>query len=182
MTATLRRLFPLMGTMGINLFIPALFSFGLAIFGEGAPKEALVVIQLWGLVGGSFTDLQLNRLSEEGWYRQPPEWPIVFQRLKEIFWSGCFLAVCPGFVLGMPLIYLPISLPLWDAGLAGITLSSLLLFGAVYPTFYVGLTRLALVILPGQLVRDNVLIWRNVLMTIILMPWTFLVVAPFLKH
>jgi hypothetical protein len=182
MTATLRGLLPLIGTMGFNLGIPFLFSFGLALFGKGAPPETLVVIQLWGLVGGSFTDLQLNRLSEEGWFLQPPSRTEVLARLKEIFQTGCFLAVCPGFVLGMPLIYIPIALPIWNAGLAGITLITLIIFGGVYPAFYVGLVRIALLVLPGQMVRDNVLITRNVIMTCLIIPWTFLVVAPFLKH
>jgi hypothetical protein len=181
MTRTIRGLLPLIGTMGINLGIPFLFSFGLALFGKGAPSVTLVVIQLFGLVGGSFTDLQLNRIAEEGWYIQPPQRQQAVARIREIFWTGCFLAVCPGFVVGMPLIYLPVSLPLGDLGLAGITLTTLLLFGGIYPAFYIGLVRISLKVLPGQLVRDNALIWRNVIMTCILIPWTFLVVAPFLK-
>jgi hypothetical protein len=171
-----------MATMGFNLGIPALFSFGLALFGKGAPPETLVVIQLWGLVGGSFTDLQLNRLSEEGWFIQPPSYTQVMARLKEILFTGSFLAICPGFLVGVPLIYTPIQLPIWNLGLAGITLLTLLIFGGIYPTIYVGLVRVALIMLPGNLVRDNVLIARNVLMTCLIIPWTFLIVAPYLKH
>ena len=184
MLRSIRKALALLVPMLINLLIPVMIAGFTRVFTdtvEAVPVSA-AAFQLAGMVAGSLTDTLVLKRGE--WFQHPPNWLRMRAQLLDVFTQGVVIAVVPGFLVGYPFFFgsLGLGQDLWDFALAGVVLLTSLLFVAVFPVAYLALLRLALSFPRWRgLVQDSSLVLRNVIMTALLMPWTFLVVAQFLK-
>ena len=183
---SIKRALALSVPMLINLSIPVMIAGFTSVF-AGTIAEVPVsaaAFQLPGMVAGSLTDTLILQKGELRWFETPPNWQETRRQLLDVFIQGLVIAVGPGFAVGYPAFFGPFGLrqALGSSRLAGIVLLTSLLFVAVYPVLYLFLLRLALSFpfLRG-FARDSSLVFRNVIMTALLMPWNFLVVAQFLR-
>ena len=181
---SIRKASALLLPMLVNLLIPVMIAGFTSYFSETveAVPVSAAAFQLAGMVAGSLTDTLI--LKKGAWFRTPPTWSRTRVDLLDVFVQGVFIAVVPGFMVGYPAFFggLGLGQDLADLGLAGIVLLTSLLFVAVYPVVYLTLLRCVLSFprLRG-FAEDSALVVRNVLMTALLLPWNFVVVAQFLR-
>ncbi|MGL4610981.1 MAG: hypothetical protein ACRCYY_15100 [Trueperaceae bacterium] len=157
----------------ISLLIPSLIGAFTAYYAARVPAEvlnkALVASQLFSFVGGSYLDNLLYQMGRE-WYYAPMTWGQLLADMKHRSGIGFLLAFVPGVFPGYFFILGPQGLRLDHPLLLLASIGLQVFFVSVYPALFLGLLRAALLFIPRNLVFDNSLISRNVVMTFLLFP------------
>jgi hypothetical protein len=178
----LRQVASLQLAMTLNLLTPTLFALVFSFYADIVKETpaAAVTPQFFGIVAGSLADTFLLQKADQGWFENPPAWRVMPRQMGELLLVGAIIALVPGMALGYGVILGPLGQPLGDPALLGISVLTLFLFAGVFPALYLAFLRVALQVIPASLVRDSSLVLRNVFMTILLLPWNFVIVARFL--